>query len=151
MLTYDVTMPHWVDWNIRYIYIELKISPNHFYDIFYSNYRLSLIKSRDISISTKKTNLIANISNWVKCVLIESNVYVIKLEISVNVFRHLWIGLPISEWGCSQCKTDIMTSSNGNIFRVTGPLCGEFTGHRWIAHTKASDAELWCFVWSASE
>ena len=21
-------------------------------------------------------------------------------------------------------------SSNGNIFRVTGPLCGEFTGHR---------------------
>ena len=26
----------------------------------------------------------------------------------------------------------MMTSSNGNIFRVTGPLCGEFTGHRWI-------------------
>ena len=26
----------------------------------------------------------------------------------------------------------IMTSSNGNIFRVTDPLCGEFTGHRWI-------------------
>ena len=24
--------------------------------------------------------------------------------------------------------TNIMTSSNGNIFRVTGPLCGEFTG-----------------------
>ena len=42
----------------------------------------------------------------------------------------------------------MMTSSNGNIFRVTGPLCGEFTGHRWIPHTKASDAELWCF-WSA--
>ena len=26
----------------------------------------------------------------------------------------------------------MMTSSNGNIFRVTGPLCGEFNGHRWI-------------------
>ena len=39
----------------------------------------------------------------------------------------------------------MMTSSNGNIFRVTGHLCGEFTGHRWIPHTKASDAELWCF------
>ena len=25
-----------------------------------------------------------------------------------------------------------MTSSNGNIFRVTGHLCGEFTGLRWI-------------------
>ena len=27
---------------------------------------------------------------------------------------------------------NMMTSSNGNIFRVTGPLCGEFTCHRWI-------------------
>ena len=26
----------------------------------------------------------------------------------------------------------MMTSLNGNIFRVTGPLCGEFIGHRWI-------------------
>ena len=25
----------------------------------------------------------------------------------------------------------MMTSSYGNIFRVTGPLCGEFTGDRW--------------------
>ena len=25
----------------------------------------------------------------------------------------------------------MMTSSNGNIFRVIGPLCGEFTGLRW--------------------
>ena len=32
-----------------------------------------------------------------------------------------------------------------NIFRVTGRLCGAFTGHRWIHRTKASDAELWCF------
>ena len=46
----------------------------------------------------------------------------------------------------------MMTSSNGNVFRVTGPLlCGEFTGHRWVPLTKASDAELWCFLWSAPE
>ena len=32
---------------------------------------------------------------------------------------------------------NIMTPSNGNIFRVTGHLCGEFTRHRWIPHTKA--------------
>ena len=43
----------------------------------------------------------------------------------------------------------MMTSSNRIIFRVTGLLCGEFTGNRWIPHTKASDAELWCFLWSA--
>ena len=43
---------------------------------------------------------------------------------------------------------DMMTSSNGNIFRVTGPLCWEFTGYRWIPLTKPSNAELWCFLWS---
>ena len=40
---------------------------------------------------------------------------------------------------------------NGNIFRVTGPLWGEFTGHRWIPRTKASGAEIWCFLWSVPE
>ena len=41
------------------------------------------------------------------------------------------------------CGTGTMvTSSNGNIFHVTGPLCGKSTGHRWIPITKASDAEL---------
>ena len=45
----------------------------------------------------------------------------------------------------------MMTPSNGNIFRVTGPLWGEFTGDRWIPLTKASDTELWCFLWSAPE
>ena len=44
------------------------------------------------------------------------------------------------------------TSSNENIFRVTGPLWGEYTGHLWIPLTKASDpAELWRFLWSATE
>ena len=40
------------------------------------------------------------------------------------------------------CK-NMMTSSNGNIFHVTGHLCGEFNGHRWILRTKASGAVIW--------
>ena len=44
-----------------------------------------------------------------------------------------------------------MTSSKGNIFRVTGPLCRVLPGHRRIPLTKASDAELWCFLWSTPE
>ena len=36
----------------------------------------------------------------------------------------------------------MMPSSNGNIFRVSGPLCGEFTGYRWIPPTNASDVEF---------
>ena len=39
----------------------------------------------------------------------------------------------------------MMTSLNGNLFRVTGHLCGEFTGHRWIPLTKGQYCGLWCF------
>ena len=37
------------------------------------------------------------------------------------------------------------------MFRITGPLCWKFTGHRWIPFTKASDAELWGFLWFVPE
>ena len=52
---------------------------------------------------------------------------------------------------CYKNKQIMMTSSIGRIFRITGHLCGEFTGPRWIPRTKASEAELWYFLWSASE
>ena len=42
----------------------------------------------------------------------------------------------------------MMMSSNGNVFHATGPLCRGFTGHQWIPLTKASDVELWYFLWS---
>ena len=51
-----------------------------------------------------------------------------------------WCIIIISSWWRPQMET---------FFRVTSPLCGEFTGHRWIPRTKASDAELWCLLWSA--
>ena len=63
----------------------------------------------------------------------------------------LWLQMGV-HWGrYLRERKSMMTSSNGSIFRVTGPLCGEFTGHRWIPLTKASDAELWCFLWSTPE
>ena len=49
------------------------------------------------------------------------------------------------------CPFRMMTSSNGNISRVSGPLCGEFTGHRWIPLTKASNAEPSYFLSSVPE
>ena len=48
----------------------------------------------------------------------------------------------------SQLLWIMMTSSSENIFRDTGPLLGESTGYRWIPLTKASDADLWGFLWS---
>ena len=40
----------------------------------------------------------------------------------------------------------MMTSSNGNIFRITGAVPGGIP-----SRLKASDMELWCFLWSAPE
>ena len=48
---------------------------------------------------------------------------------------------PAMQEACPCIYVFMMTSSNGNIFRVTGHLCGEFTGPRWITRTRASDAE----------
>ena len=45
----------------------------------------------------------------------------------------------------AQAALAMVTWSNENIFLVTGHLCGEWTGHRWILPIKASDAELWYF------
>ena len=36
----------------------------------------------------------------------------------------------------------MMTSLNGDIFRVTGSFWGESTGDRWIPLTKVSDVEF---------
>ena len=54
------------------------------------------------------------------------------------------IRLPIRCFNNCQARAFMMTSSNGNVFRVTGPLRGESTGDRWILFAKASDTELWC-------
>ena len=50
---------------------------------------------------------------------------------------------------CPMPSRPIMTLSNGNISRVSGLLWRESTGHRRIPVTKASNAELWYFLWWA--
>ena len=42
----------------------------------------------------------------------------------------------------SSCNVSMMTSSKGNLFRVTDPLCGEFTGPRWNPRTKAGNFDV---------
>ena len=72
----------------------------------------------------------------------------VYLKVAQQVFNTHFYHSPIQHDKNSQLTRDefMMASSNGNIFRVTGPLWGEFTGDRWIPLTKASDAELWCFL-----
>ena len=51
-------------------------------------------------------------------------------------------------WGTSNYVQNMVTSSNGIIFRVNGPF-------QWGIHrspvTEASDVELWCFLWSTPQ
>ena len=42
----------------------------------------------------------------------------------------------LTGWWGAGLAVSMMTSSNGNIIRVTGPLWGKFTGDRWIPLTK---------------
>ena len=70
-----------------------------------------------------------------------SCVFIAHMNLSEMKCFYAWPNFP---WG-------MVTSYIGNIFRLTGPLCREFTGHQWIPRTKASDAELWCFLWSKAE
>ena len=70
----------------------------------------------------------------------------VRFKIEYNVLTH---GGLVTSYGvidlCQDCfgqqlvfslapshYQDMMTSSNGNIFRLTGPWCGEFIGDRWI-------------------
>ena len=69
----------------------------------------------------------------------------------LHKFKQLWQAFNCDIPNLTDFIPLLMTSSNGNIFRLTGPLWGEFTGRRWIPLTKASDAELWCFLWSEPE
>ena len=81
------------------------------------------------------------------CVFYQSVAYYPMDSILVSEYESN-IASMMELWSCSYFFS-MMTSSNGNIVCVTGLLCGEFTDHRWIPLTKSSDAELFCFLWSA--
>ena len=44
-------------------------------------------------------------------------------------------------------ETYMTTLWNENSSRVTVPLQGESTGHRWIPLTKGQERGLWLFLW----
>ena len=80
-----------------------------------------------------------------ECLFITETVIIPTIDISPARWEPPW---RLSRQPLSKPTYSMMASSNENIVRVTGSLCGEFPGHRWIPFTKASDAELWCFIWS---
>ena len=55
--------------------------------------------------------------------IMELNISIMAFFNSIKLLHNTNMVLHNSIYG-----SHMMTSSNGNIFRVTGPLCGEFTG-----------------------
>ena len=100
-----------------------------------------LFVRKSISLAT----VMSYVAWWYMYSVRSKNIYLQILK------KFYWYHLPWNERYTEDCFTPMMTSSNQNVFRVTGPFCGEFTGHRWIQRTKASDAERWCFFFFAPE
>ena len=62
----------------------------------------------------------------------------IPLPIEPEVWQTVSQHIPKTTW-------DVI---NWKHFPRYWPFVRIFTGLRWIPHTKASDAELWCFLWT---
>ena len=60
---------------------------------------------------------------------LEKDLYLIHLMVTINPCVYSWFMLTVRYF------LIMMMSPNGNIFRVTGSKCGEFTGDQWIPLT----------------
>ena len=74
-----------------------------------------------------------------------------KLQIHNSIFmsthlQYLWCIHKTMEYdGFFSIMISKMARSHGHIFRVTGLLWGEYTGHLWILLAKVSDTDHWFF------
>ena len=77
-----------------------------------------------------------------KCTILRFKLNNKHFELHTGIFTHGHIQPTVVDNVTSRRYIIMMTSSNRNILCVTSPLCGEFTGHRWIPLTKASDGSF---------
>ena len=115
-----------------YIYIYIFISICHSTSIFGTGVTYICYSNRD-AIPKKHTEKGRKATKYV--VLSELYMW--------NVYDIVFILTDMAHFSC------MMISSNWNIFSVTGPLRGRFTGQQWFPITKASYAERWWFRWTA--
>ena len=108
----------------------------------------------DINFNQKFVVKICN--NIVQCKNISYRILIIISMIIKLIHDMLWIEKKWFNWlnwfhgictylQSNQCRMPacfMITSYDRIIFRVTGPLWGESTDHRWIPHAKASDTGL---------
>ena len=70
------------------------------------------------------------------------HVYMIQALTLPIIMQRLLINVGPLSWR-TQSSEIMMTTSNGNIFRVTDHLYREFTGHRWIPHGALMASLIW--------
>ena len=88
----------------------------------------------------RTNNFIGKITTWI-------NVMVSPLISDITDYYFIYI----YKFACLHTKYSfriLQVHEHGNVFCS---LWGEYICHRWIPRTEASNAELWCFVWSAAE
>ena len=100
-------------------------------DVSTSTTRWFLWYQRVRFLTTIKRYVILMICHWKLAKIQDWKLYENLFRVS-QTFMEITI-LFVGKWNDTACLQDkkaifMMTSSNGNIFRVTGPLCGEFTG-----------------------
>ena len=95
-----------------------------------------------LQLHTIKTTLVIMPTNWTLSTLVVLRLLITTTSGATSIEKS---DIITTHW--FQCIFIMMTLSNGNIFRVAGHLCREFTSHWWIPHTKTSDAELWINGW----
>ena len=79
-----------------------------------------------------------------------------------STFKSIWAPTPLrSHWYTYLKNKSFLSSDAPHLshddaikwihFPRNWPFVRGIHRSRWIPHTKASDAEIWCFLWSASE
>ena len=105
----------WYDWPIR----------DSFKSLFIWITTAALKLGIPNSLGTKQSS---KHPQWITCVC--ASVILFHLNPGITFGYNAW------------CPLCMMTSSNGNIFRVTDHLCGEFAGLRWINQMETFSALL---------
>ena len=68
-------------------------------------------------------------------ILNEISLFLQAQKSTIQHWFRQWLGTEHRSFDLNQWH-HMMTSLNGDIFHVTGPLCGEFSGHQWIPLTR---------------
>ena len=85
----------------------------------------------------------------ISLVMIE-RIYLLCLIIIIK--SEVWTITHCLELGHETMVSAVCISIFLSTFSALLALCaGDFTGHRWISHTKSSDAGLWCLICAVVE